>query len=518
MAGWRWPGAAGNVEDRRCPPALRWAVLTQALSAAGDAFVTVSLAGSLFFSVSLDAARPRLLLYLLVSVAPFAVVAPLIGPFVDRVRGGHRIVVVASCAGRALLCLALARHLRTLLFYPEAFGVLVLGKTYAVARRALVPVLVDDPGELVAANSRFARQAAVAGAAGGAVAVGLLQATSAAVVVGAAAAVYAAAGGSALRVAPVPLHRGGRPAGGRLPSLSGPATRAMTMLRAGTGFLLFELAFELKRRGQPTWLFAVVAAGNGVGGLAGAWLAPRARRFLPEQAMLTGAVAASAFLALVAAAGFGAPAAVTAATGFGLAAGLGRQAFDAVLQRDLAAAVRGRAFARLEARFQLSWVLAGAVAVIIAVPAWAALGGLGLTLAAVGFQSGLHRTAGLAVWRNGSGPSPAEALVGQAEALLAAGAYRAATAAAALASEVATGPGTGRPGPPAAGRDQELVEALWRLAGRTEDTVPAGAARFAVDAARRAVRSGPAGGLDRRRDLPRLRLLAEGDAVGTGEV
>ena len=44
--------------------------------------MAVSLAGSLFFNLSIDAARPRIILYLAITMAPFAVVAPLIGPFV----------------------------------------------------------------------------------------------------------------------------------------------------------------------------------------------------------------------------------------------------------------------------------------------------------------------------------------------------------------------------------------------------------------------------------------------------
>ena len=62
------------------------------MNAGADAFFTVSLADSLFFNVSVEAARPRLLLYLLITMAPFVVLAPLIGPFVDRVRGGQRTV------------------------------------------------------------------------------------------------------------------------------------------------------------------------------------------------------------------------------------------------------------------------------------------------------------------------------------------------------------------------------------------------------------------------------------------
>ena len=52
-------------------------------------FVTVSLAGTLFFDVGVGAARPKVLLYLLLTMAPFALVAPVLGPFLDRTRGGR---------------------------------------------------------------------------------------------------------------------------------------------------------------------------------------------------------------------------------------------------------------------------------------------------------------------------------------------------------------------------------------------------------------------------------------------
>src|SRR5437660_1507400 len=42
----------------------------------GDAFVAVALAGTLFFSASVDQARGRIALALLITMAPFAVLAP----------------------------------------------------------------------------------------------------------------------------------------------------------------------------------------------------------------------------------------------------------------------------------------------------------------------------------------------------------------------------------------------------------------------------------------------------------
>ena len=67
-----------------------------AASAAGDVVVAVALAGSLFFSIDPGQARWRVGLYLLLTLAPFAVVAPLIGPLIDRARGGSRWVIVAT--------------------------------------------------------------------------------------------------------------------------------------------------------------------------------------------------------------------------------------------------------------------------------------------------------------------------------------------------------------------------------------------------------------------------------------
>ena len=56
----------------------------------GDAAMLVALADSLFLSIDPSAARGRVLLFLIISFAPFLVIAPLIGPVIDRapVAGG----------------------------------------------------------------------------------------------------------------------------------------------------------------------------------------------------------------------------------------------------------------------------------------------------------------------------------------------------------------------------------------------------------------------------------------------
>ena len=132
--------------------------LVHVVMTAGDTLVTVSLAGSLFFSISPEAAKNRVILYLLLTMAPFAVVAPLLGPVIDRSRGARRATVVVSAACRAVVCLIMAVGLKSLLLFPEAFTMLVLSKVYLVTKGSLVPLLIGNR-----ADAEAARQAPQAG-------------------------------------------------------------------------------------------------------------------------------------------------------------------------------------------------------------------------------------------------------------------------------------------------------------------------------------------------------------------
>ncbi|MBS1838527.1 MAG: hypothetical protein JST64_12620, partial [Actinobacteria bacterium] len=143
--------------------------LTHVLSVAGDALVAMSLAGSLFFDVDPSEARWKIALYLVFTMAPFAVVGPLIGPAMDRAKGGHRMVLVGSAAGRALVGLLMVSTVssNSLLLFPEAFVMLVLAKTYQVAKAAIVPTVVDSDAGLVEANSKLQLLSGLAGFAAG---------------------------------------------------------------------------------------------------------------------------------------------------------------------------------------------------------------------------------------------------------------------------------------------------------------------------------------------------------------
>jgi hypothetical protein len=144
--------AVDDLFDQRSP--IGRLALTHVLMTAGDTLFAVSLAGSLFFSISPTAAKDKVLLYLLLTMGPFAVVAPALGPLVDRSRGARRAMVVSSALGRAVLCPFIARDIHSLLLFPEAFVMLVLSKVYLVTKGALVPEMAalemidlgEDPG------------------------------------------------------------------------------------------------------------------------------------------------------------------------------------------------------------------------------------------------------------------------------------------------------------------------------------------------------------------------------------
>ncbi|HNI35785.1 MAG TPA: hypothetical protein PLV93_10320 [Microthrixaceae bacterium] len=143
------------------------------LSVAGETLVVLSLAGSFFFKVDPSQGREKVILGLLFTMAPFALVGPLIGPLIDRVRGGHRAVIQGTMAMRVVVAVAMMIAVvnDSIALFPEAFAMLVLAKTYQIAKAAVVPTTVAGDLELVEANSKLqllsGLAAMVAGAVGG---------------------------------------------------------------------------------------------------------------------------------------------------------------------------------------------------------------------------------------------------------------------------------------------------------------------------------------------------------------
>ena len=365
------------------PPFARLA-RTHALSTAGDALVATALAGSLFFSISPDAARTQVALYLVLTMAPFAVVAPLLGPWIDRRAGGRRSMVILSAAVRAGVCVLMIDDVGGLLLFPEALTVLVAAKGYHVARTSLVPGLVRDESQLVEANSKLVLISGTVGLLAAVPGVALLQ-IGPEWVLALAAAVFAATTLSAYRVPRTRVAAGGADPMERA-ELRGAgillAGSAMAVLRAVVGFLSFLAAFALRADDAPAWWFGVVLASGAVGSLVGAVVAPRLRTRIREERILLACmvtVATGSLLALWLG-GRSSAAVLAAVVGFGATAA--KLCFDAIVQRDAPDANQGASFARFEAQFQLAWVVGAFLPVVLPIP-------LGVGYASIGALCGL---------------------------------------------------------------------------------------------------------------------------------
>ena len=433
------PGAGG--EGFRISPFARLARV-HALSTAADTLVATSLAGSLFFSIPTGEARGRVALYLLLTIAPFAIVGPLMGPALDRAKGGRRLLVVLTGVSRVVVCLLMATAVDSLLLFPAAFAVLVLGKAYAIARSALVPTVVNDDAELVEANSRLSLLGGISGfvaAVPGAIVLKLAGAEWVLVL----AAVVAAAQALVASRLPAAAVADEPPGAAEQEELRSAgvvmASEGMGLLRGVVGFLTFLLAFDLRgggddspvptglalgrtirdvagfdvagagggSGGSPTWHFGVVLGASVLGGLVGAVLAPRLRAMTSEERILQGALLGTAVAGLLAAAVGGLLGAAVVAMGVGVAASSGKLAFDSIVQRDAPDANRGRSFARFETRFQLIWVIGGFVPVVVALPARV---GFLVVAGAAGFAlfSYLAGLRGVRARRGGTGRGPFE--------------------------------------------------------------------------------------------------------------
>jgi MFS family permease len=342
--------------------------VAHAASVVGDAGITVSLAGSIFFTTSVGESQGRVLLYLLLTLAPFVIVAPVIGPVLDRSRAGRRTLMAFGCFARAIVCVLIAGNLHTLFLYPLAFLALVFAKGHQVAKSALVPAVVRGDQEFVAANSRLSLISIAASVVGGLPCAVLVKTVGGGAALALSAVVFVIAGLLCFRI-----PASGKPTPTETPEereeLAAPsivfAGTAMAVLRGGVGFLAFFLAFQLKKAHEPAWFFGVVIVASLLGGLVGVLSIPVLRKRLREESILACSLLLPALAALFAARDGGRTAAVLTAFVVAIGAGAGRIAFDSLLQRDGPDRVRGRAFARFETRFQLAWVVGALIPVAL---------------------------------------------------------------------------------------------------------------------------------------------------------
>jgi Major Facilitator Superfamily len=339
--------------------------------AAGDAAMAVALADSVLFSLDADAARSRVLLFLGISFVPFLFVAPLIGPAIDRMAGGRRLVIQAITVVRVVLSILMAFNADSLLLFPLAFVAMVAQKTYAISKSALVPTVVRSEEELVEANSKLGLISGLVGAVA-IVPAGLLQKT-----IGAEATLlYAAAifGFAFVAATRLPREVIAARSAGRDEEVELHSDRvvlastAMLLLRASAGFTFFHLFFWFRAQEAGLVWFGLSLGFASLLTMTGNAVAPLVRSKLREETMLVAA------LSVIAVAGFGTSvlggviSGMLLAGSVNFAAAIGRLAFEAVVQRDAPDANRGRAFAQFETKFQLGWVGAGLVPVVLQMP------------------------------------------------------------------------------------------------------------------------------------------------------
>lgn len=325
-------------------------------SVAGDTMVAIALAGSIFFDIPVGEAEVKVAGFLALTMAPLAVAGPLLVPLLDR-AGPRRAISFGAAVGRAVVCVYAAPRFGTLLLFPSAFILLVLSKVHAITKNGLAVAYAPPNEGLVRANARLGRIAAGGAVLAAGPAIALLKLGGSAAVLYAAAVVYAGAAVLNLRL-PHPRVKGGHAEVSRLgaiPQLAAPAIGAAG-LRAASGFLLFALAFALRRSGEPTWWFAVLAGAATTGAFLGDVIAPRLPADVREEAVVIGCLVGAGVGAMLSFFAFELVVLVVFAAVVGASSELGRLAFQTLMQRLAPGGAYGRVFVRYEVIFQLAWV------------------------------------------------------------------------------------------------------------------------------------------------------------------
>ncbi len=367
-------------------------IVMHAVSGAGDAAVAISLAGTLFFQVPTAQARGQVALFLGLTMLPFVLLAPLIGPVLDRFAHGRRWAIGSTMALRAFLCWVLADAVvdGSAAVFPAALGCLVASKAYNVARAAAVPLVLPEQQNLVRANSRISLAAVVGTAvsaplAAGAAALGsqwslrygfvvFVAGTVLAILLPAQVDSSAAHDARTLRFL---VRQQWSP--GALPRDVVSGLRCNTGLRLLSGFLIMFMAFLLRDEPFEGWqtradlLLALVIGSAGVGSVIGLGLGSLLRRMRADLTVILTLVVDAAVVVL-AAVFYSLPLAVLLGLTAGLAQSLGKLSLDSIIQEQIPERDRSGTFARSETVLQLAWVLGGFVGITVPLIAHVGLG------------------------------------------------------------------------------------------------------------------------------------------------
>ena len=387
--------------------ALIW---NQVLSYGTDAMITVALAGTVFFGASTHAQRGNILLYLLITMAPFAVVAPIIGPALDRLQHGRRWTMAGTAIGRAVLAVIMAGHPTELLvLYPCALGSLVFSKAYAVVRAAAAPRLVPPGMTLTEANARLsffglASTLVLGGLVGvvikvtGSYSLGLWLTAIGFSVCAFFAFRLPSQVDSAVEASRHPQEPPRPRSQQRVPPLSRIrswarrgfdqhvviALQGESALRLLSGLLTIYLAFyvESTAHGLEAALdLGAVIGAAGIGNFSGTAIGTKLKMVRPE-AVIVASVAITAGVCVIVALTFSILLAVIGMYLSAVGNSLCKIALDALIQRDVVETLRSSAFARSETFLQLAWVVGAAIGVVL--PSSAANGGaIGFWIAAI---------------------------------------------------------------------------------------------------------------------------------------
>lgn len=377
---------------------LTYAVM---LNYASSAAMAIGLANTLFFSAATAESRTKVALYLLITVAPFALIAPVIGPALDRIQHGRRMALAVSCVGQGLLSIVMALHLNDWLLYPAALGTMVLSKSFDVLKAAVTPRVLPSGITLSKMNARLTLFGLVAATVFGAIASGGAKLFGSAGALWFTAALCLADAVLCLRIpawvevtqGEVPTTLLARPKKERQPlgrhvvlALWGNGT-----IRLFTGFLMLFPAFVIKTLEEHSpfmqlLLLGLVGAAAGIGSFVGNAIGARMQFGKPDQVVI-GCLAGAVGGAVVGAVFDSVTAAAIGALLASVASALAKISLDATIQNELPEQSRASAFGRSETILQLTWVLGGAIGVLLPTVFW-----IGFTVISVMMAIGLAQT------------------------------------------------------------------------------------------------------------------------------
>lgn len=397
--------ATADGADKSGLTALTWPVVA---NFAVDAAMAVALANTLFFAAASGESKGRVALYLLVTIAPFAVVAPLIGPALDRLQHGRRVALAVSFVARAVLALLLitnydgaAGSFPSWVLYPCALAMMVLSKSFTVLRSAVTPRVMPPSIDLVRVNSRLTVFGLLGGTiVGGGIAAGVEFAlTRLAGLPGALFVVIGAAAAGALlsmriprwvevTTGEIPTTLSYRSGSGSWPEHFKRASDALRQplgrniitalwgnctIKAMVGFLFLYPAFVAKAHDATGWvqlgILGSIGAAAAAGNFAGNFASARLKLGRPAVLVVRCTIAVTG-AALAAALAGNLPVVAAAALITSGCSAIAKAALDASLQDDLPEESRASAFGRTESTLQLSWVLGGALGVLVYTDLW----------------------------------------------------------------------------------------------------------------------------------------------------